>query len=165
MKTLTRILVLSLGLLLFNGCSEDIEANTTEDWIRQAVPVKVATAKLQPFTSTLSYNGSLLAIQTSRIIPEIPGKIETLHVQIGDYVKKGMPLVQMDISTMTLQHKQAEAGVSVARANLVDARKNWERVQTLHSENAVSQQQYEKMKLGLDAAQAQMNRPRQAWIF
>ncbi len=157
MKTLNLLLVLSLGLFLINGCSKDENKETTEDWIRKAVPVKVATAKLQSFTSTLSYNGSLMAIQTSRIIPELPGKIEALHVQIGDYVKKGMTLVQMDISTMTLQYKQAEAGLSVARANLVDARKNWERVQTLHSENAVSQQQYEKMKLGLDAAQAQMS--------
>lgn len=157
MQTLKFMLVLSLGLFLINGCSKDDNQESTEDWIRKAVPVKVATAKLQAFTNTLSYNGSLMAIQTSRIIPEIPGKIEALQVQIGDYIKKGMTLVQMDISIMTLQHKQAEAGLSVARANLVDARKNWERVQTLHSENAVSQQQYEKMKLGLDAAQAQMS--------
>ncbi|MBC8376094.1 MAG: efflux RND transporter periplasmic adaptor subunit [FCB group bacterium] len=157
MKTLKLIFALSLGLFLFNGCSKNDATETPDDWIRKAVPVQVETARSQNFVSSLSYNGSLLAIQTARIIPEIPGKIEELHVQIGDYVQKDMTLVQMDISTMALQHKQAEAGVSVARANLVDARKNWERVQTLHSENAVSQQQFEKMKLGLDAAQAQMS--------
>ncbi len=129
----------------------------TDDWVRKAVPVEVATATSQTFTSTLSYNGSLLAIQTSRIIPEIPGKIEALYVQIGDFVNRGQWLVQMDTSTMSLQYKQAQAGLSVANANLLDAQKNWERVQTLHSENAVSQQQFEKMKLGLEAAQAQMH--------
>jgi len=157
MKTLKIILILSLGLFFLISCGKDDKTDTTAEWIRKAVPVRVATAQPQTFVSNLSYNGSLLAIQTARIIPEIPGKIENLYVQIGDYVKRGMPLVQMDISTMELQYKQAKAGLSVAQANLVDAQKNWERVQTLHSENAVSQQQYEKMKLGLDAAQAQMS--------
>ena len=165
MKTLKLILILSLGLFLFNGCSQDEATENTDDWIRKAVPVQIATAQSQNFVSSLSYNGSLVAIQTARIIPEIPGKIEELHVQIGDYVQQGMTLVQMDISTMTLQHKQASAGVSVAHANLLDARKNWERVQTLHSENAVSQQQFEKMKLGLDAAQAQMSQAQEAYQF
>ena len=157
MKTLKLTLIFTLTLFLLTGCSKDEEADTTEDWIRKAVPIQVATAHSQNFVSTFSYNGSLLAIQTSRIIPEIPGKIEELYVQIGDYVHEGDTLVQMDISTMILQHKQAKAGVSVARANLVDAQKNWERVQTLRNENAVSQQQFEKMKLGLEAAQAQMS--------
>ncbi|MBT3576958.1 MAG: efflux RND transporter periplasmic adaptor subunit [Candidatus Marinimicrobia bacterium] len=157
MKTLKLILALSFGLFLFNGCNNDEATDTADDWIRKAVPVQVETAQSQNFVSSLSYNGSLLAIQTARIIPEMPGKIEALHVQIGDYVQKGRTLVQMDISTMTLQYKQASAGVSVAHANLLDAQKNWERVQTLHNENAVSQQQFEKMKLGLDAAQAQMS--------
>jgi len=157
MKTLKLTLIFTLSLFLLTSCNKDEEADTTEDWIRRAVPVKVATAHQQDFVSSLSYNGSLLAIQTSRIIPEIPGKIEALYVQIGDYVQEGGTLVQMDISTMALQYKQASAGVSVAHANLLDAQKNWERVQTLRNENAVSQQQFEKMKLGLDAAQAQMS--------
>lgn len=160
MKTFKKFLIITFTLILIVNCSEGDSKDVVEDWTRRAVPVKVATVKSQTFSSTLSYNGSLMAIQTARIIPEIPGKIEELRVQIGDYVQTGKILVQMDISTLKLQHKQAEAGLSVANANLADAQKNWERVQTLHSENAVSQQQFEKMKLGLDAAQAQMNQAR-----
>nr|MBC8193248.1 efflux RND transporter periplasmic adaptor subunit [FCB group bacterium] len=157
MKFLKSTIILSLIIMFFMGCNKDENTEASEDWVRKAVPVQVDTARSQTFVSSLSYNGSLLAIQTARIIPEIPGKIEALYVQIGDFVNAGQWLVQMDISTMSLQYKQAQAGLSVANANLVDAQKNWERVQTLHSENAVSQQQYEKMKLGLDAAQAQKN--------
>ena len=160
MNTHRIILIFTISLALLLGCSDDQDSKDTEDWVRKAVPVKVERAKAQTFTSTLSYNGSLLAIQTYRVIPEIPGKIEALQVQIGDYVQSGAPLVQMDISTLALQHKQAAAGLSVASANLLDAQKNWERVQTLRGENAVSQQQFEKMKLGLEAAQAQMSQAR-----
>lgn len=157
MKSFRILIILSITLTLLLGCSDDKDSESSAVWKRKAVPVQVDTASAQTFVSTLSYNGSLLAIQTARIIPEIPGKIEALKVQIGDYVNAGTPLVQMDISTMALQYKQAAAGLSVASANLLDAQKNWERVQTLRGENAVSQQQFEKMKLGLEAAQAQMS--------
>lgn len=157
MNSLKITLILSLVLTLFMGCNKDETADGTQGWVRKAVPVEVATAHDQKFISSLSYNGSLLAIQTSRVIPEMPGTIDDVYVQIGDYVQAGETLVQMDISTLSLQYKQASAGVSVASSNLIDAQKNWERVQTLRSENAVSQQQFEKMKLGLDAAQAQMS--------
>jgi RND family efflux transporter MFP subunit len=160
MKTFKKFLIITFIISLIVNCSEGDSKEVTEAWPRRAVPVKVATVKSQTFSSTLTYNGSLMAIQTARIIPEIPGKIEKLNVQIGDYVTAGSELVQMDISTLNLQHKQAAAGLSVANANLIDAEKNWERVQTLHAENAVSQQQFEKMKLGLNAAQAQMNQAR-----
>jgi len=157
MKSRNLFLILGIALILIIGCSQEDESQNNVEWKRKAVPVEVDTANVQTFVSTLSYNGSLTAIQTSRVIPEVPGKIEKLYVQIGDAVQKGARLVQMDISTLSLQHKQAEAGLSVAKSNLVDAQKNWERVQTLRNENAVSQQQFEKMKLGLDAAQAQMS--------
>ena len=157
MKTLKHTLILALIMASLLSCSKDEAATDSQTYVRRAVPVKVAVAKNQPFTSTLAYSGSLAAIQTARIIPEIPGKIEALTVQIGDYVTPGETLVQMDVSTLQLQKKQAEAGVAVAQANLLDAQKNWERLATLRNENAVSQQQLEKMKLGLDAAQAQLS--------
>jgi RND family efflux transporter MFP subunit len=156
MNLLKTIIILALAAATLLTCSEDQSSENPEDWVRKAVPVKVDTARTSTFVNTLSYNGSLLAIQTARIIPEMPGKIEGLYVQIGDFVKKGTPLVQMDVSTLKLQQKQAKAGAEVASANLMDAQKNWERAQTLRTENAVSQQQLEKMRLGLEAAQAQM---------
>ena len=150
-------------LLFVSNCSQDQAKIKNETYVRRAVPVKVEVAKAQTFLSTLAYNGSLTAIQTARIIPEIPGKIEALKVQIGDFVSPSQTLVQMDVSTLQLQKKQAAAGVAVAEANLIDAQKNWERLSTLRSENAVSQQQVEKMKLGLDAAQAQMSQASAAY--
>ncbi|MCF7824926.1 MAG: efflux RND transporter periplasmic adaptor subunit [Candidatus Marinimicrobia bacterium] len=157
MKILKYSLVFTLLVVTLFTCSKDDKGTDSQTYVRRAVPVKVEVAKPQTFVSTLAYNGSLTAIQTARIIPEIPGRIEDLKVEIGDYVSPGQTLVQMDVSTLQLQKKQAGAGVAVARANLLDAEKNWERVATLRTENAVSQQQFEKMKLGLDAAQAQLN--------
>jgi len=161
MKIMSRILPLIIVSLIFIDCGgKEAEADTSQTWERQAVPVKTQQAEAQTFLNELQYNGSLQAIQTARIIPEIPAKIARLFAQIGDFVNEGDTLAQMDISTLQLQYKQAEAGLSVAFANLQDARKNWERVQTLRSESAVSQQQFEKTKLGLEAAEAQLDQAR-----
>lgn len=156
MKYFKLFTLIILSLIIIT-CNKSEDEATDLSYTRKAVPVEVEEAMTQTFVSELSYNGTLLAIQTARIIPEIPAKIEDLKVQIGDQVAKGDLLVQMDISTLNLQYKQAEAGLSVAQANLADTEKNWERVQSLRADGAVSQQQFEKAKLGLEAARSQLN--------
>lgn len=156
MKIQHILISISMIILLF-ACSSEEAATDNMDFEIKAMPVSTQLAEAQTFQSVLAYNGSLLAIQTARIIPEMPGTIQSLEVEIGDEVAAGDLLVQMDISTARLQYKQAAAGLAVAQANLNDAEKNWERVQTLRKESAVSEQQYEKAKLGLEAARSQLN--------
>ncbi|MCF7808820.1 MAG: efflux RND transporter periplasmic adaptor subunit [Candidatus Marinimicrobia bacterium] len=151
------IILSTLLILTLVTCSNEDATDAAADFEIKAIPVSTQMAEAQTFRSVLAYNGSLLAIQTARIIPEMPGAIDSLMVEIGNEVAVGDVLVQMDISTTQLQYKQAAAGLAVARANLNDASKNWERVQALRKESAVSEQQYEKAKLGLEAAQAQLN--------
>ncbi len=160
MKKPTPLMLVLLSFLLITSCSKDEAATGGEDWTPNAIPVEMQIATPQTFTNTLAYNGSLQAIQTARIVPEIPAKIELLNVQIGDFVLQRDTLVQMDIATLELQFKQAQAGQAVAHANYKDAKKNWDRVQTLRRESAVSEQQFEKMKLSLEAAQSQLNQAR-----
>lgn len=151
------ILLSTILVLTLITCSKEEATDAAADFEVKAIPVSTQLAEAQTFRSVLAYNGSLLAIQTARIIPEMPGTINDLLVEIGDEVVTDDVLVQMDISTTQLQYKQAAAGLAVARANLNDANKNWERVQSLREENAVSEQQFEKTKLGLEAARSQVN--------
>jgi len=64
-------------------------------------------------------------------------------------------LAELDTRAIRLQLEQAEAALAAAKANLEDARKSMERMERLFQEKAVSEQQYEKARLGLEAAQAQ----------
>ena len=144
-----------ITISLFLSCGRNKENADTIDFDREAAPVKVFTVIRQEFSRTLSYSGTLEAYRVAKILPETPGKIFLLHKGIGDTVKRDDHLVSMDNSIVLYQLQQANAGLNVAEANLNDAEKNWNRAQTLHSENAISDQQLEKTRLAFEAAEAQ----------
>src|SRR4030042_1707056 len=75
---------------------------------------------------------------------------------------KGQVLAELDAEAITLQLKQAEAALAVAQASFNNTQTNLERMERLSKEKAVSDQQYEQVKLGYDSAKAQLEQARAA---
>jgi len=121
-----------------------------------ATPVKVITVAKQRIAEKLTYTGTLEAWQKINITPETAGKVAKIYVEEGQFVREGQLLAELDTESMRLQLKQAEAGFAVAEANFKNAAKNKERMDRLFQEKAVSDMQYEQVKLGHDAAKAQL---------
>ena len=121
-----------------------------------AIPVKVAQVVKQKISEKLTYTGTLEAWQKINIMPDIGGKVAKIYVEEGQRVEKDQLLAEMDTESIGLQLKQAEAALAVAEANYKNAAKNKERMDRLLQEKAVSDQQYELVKLGYDAAEAQL---------
>jgi RND family efflux transporter MFP subunit len=127
-----------------------------------AALVKVIEVKRQRISEKLFFTGIIEAWQSINITPEVGGKIAKIYVEEGDSVKKGQLLAELDTRATRLQLDQARAAVAVAQANYADAEKNMERMERLRKENAVSEQQYEKIKLAFDAAKAELQRAKAA---
>jgi RND family efflux transporter MFP subunit len=127
-----------------------------------ATPVKVIKASKQKIAEKLTYTGTLEPWQKINITPENPGKIARILVEEGQPVQSGQLLAELDTNAIRLQLQQAEAGRAVAEANLANLTKNKERMERLRTEKAVSDQQYEQVKLGYDAAKAQLDQARAA---
>ena len=125
-----------------------------------AAPVKVFKVRRERITEKLTYTGTLEALNKINITPEVGGKIAVIHVQEGDRVTKGQLLAELETESIRLQLKQAEAAVAVAEASHADALRNKERMDRLIKENAVSEQQREKIQLAFDAASAQLEQAR-----
>lgn len=159
-KGIPVILILSgLLLLTFSACqtgSEDRNAlkNQTQIELRP-VQVKVYKVTGQRIAEKLTYTAVLEAWKKQVITPDISGKIARIYVNEGDRVRAGQLLAELDTRAIRLQLEQAEAALAGAKANLEDARKNMERMERLFQEKAVSEQQYEKARLVMEAAQAQ----------
>jgi len=75
-------------------------------------------------------------------------------------VAKGQLLAELETESIRLQLKQAQAAVAVAEAAHADALRNKERMDRLIKENAVSEQQREKVQLAYDSAAAQLEQAR-----
>jgi len=128
----------------------------------EKAPVMVQVLQRQEMVRYFTYGGTLEPIRQVRILPEMPGKIAALKVDVGDSVQAGDTLAIMENTTLNLQLQQARAGLASAQAAYRDAETTLKRLKTLLKNQAVSQQQYDKARLGFDAAKAQLQQAQAA---
>jgi membrane fusion protein, multidrug efflux system len=93
--------------------------------------------------------GSLRAVQTVIVRPEVSGRIVRLGFTDGGRVRKGQLLVQLDNTLQDAQLKQAQAQANIARTNL-------QRSRELQAQNFVSQSAVDQNAAALEVAQAQV---------
>jgi RND family efflux transporter MFP subunit len=150
-----------LFLLLFS-CRTPSQEQEKEEESFGAAPVKVFEVKRQKISEKLHYTGIIEAWKKINITPDAGGKIAKIYVDEGDMVREGQLLAELDTRAIRLQLEQAEAALAVAEANYKDAKRNMERMERLIEEKAVSDQQYEKIKLAYEGAEAQLQQAKAA---
>jgi RND family efflux transporter MFP subunit len=138
-------------LFLLAGCSggEDKLAVGGRD-----VRGTTTTAELRSIPMTVPATGSLIAQQVINISTRMMGWIREVHVDEGDWVAKGDPLITIDNSDLIAKRAQTEAAIIEAQAVLTNAEKMVERFQKLYTENSVSKQQLDDVITGRDRATA-----------
>jgi RND family efflux transporter MFP subunit len=86
---------------------------------------------------------------------KMTGQIERVRVQVGDRVKKGQPLVEMDDAIARASAANAHAALKVAEANLAAAERELARARQLHSEQGISESGLDRAQTARDMAAAQ----------
>lgn len=165
MKLRKTSLILLAATLLLNhfGCRSSSQAESSGQKPSLALmPVRVIKVERRSLSEKLSFTGTIEPWQKMNIVPDISGKIARIYVKEGDRVSQGQLLAELDTQSLRLQLRQAEAALAAARANFEDAQKNKERMDRLFLEKAISEQQYEKIKLAYEAAQAQLEQAQAA---
>ena len=160
-KAMMTVMIAAFSLLIV-GCQPPQGGEQTEETQESygAAPVKVYKVQKTRISEKLNYTGLIEAVRKLNVTPEVGGKIAKIYVEEGTRVKAGQLLAELDTRAIRLQLDQAEAGVAVAEANFNDAKRNMDRMERLSKENAVSEQQYEKIRLGYEAAEAQLQQAR-----
>lgn len=82
------------------------------------VPVVTTPATTGDLGSSLTFNGTISTVQQTNLVPKTAGRIEKIFVDVGDRIKTGQTLVQLDRGTLDAAVKQAEANVQSAQARL-----------------------------------------------
>jgi RND family efflux transporter MFP subunit len=83
-----------------------------------ARPVRVALVESRPMEQTVAAIGSLAAQEQGTLSIKVPGRLQTIAVDLGSIVKKGDLLAQVDPQDYELRLKQSVAGLAQARAAL-----------------------------------------------
>ncbi len=117
----------------------------------------LATFTVQQSTrvQTTTVEGTVEAIKSSLIAPQVVGSITALPVKAGDTVKAGQLLVRIDTRIANQQVMTNQAQVGAAQAQLAAARQEYERKQRLHEKQYISQAALERAESDYKTAEAQ----------
>jgi HlyD family secretion protein len=91
---------------------------TGKDFAPAAIPITSALVVQGSIAATLVYSGNVQARSQVNVVPKITGRVERLYVDIGDEVRQGEVIAELDRAALDAQVQQAEAALSVAQARL-----------------------------------------------
>ena len=142
MKTITnkKLLSVSLIVLILSSCGADNkESQETTFYKKEAVNQK----KLE---LSIEASGIIEAISSVEIKSKASGEILLLGAEVGDLVKKGSILGQIDQRTPKNILDQAKSDLEASRVRLENAKSQYDRGKELHSNGSISDKDYEDIQ-------------------
>jgi HlyD family secretion protein len=91
---------------------------TGKEFAPAPIPITSALVVQGSIAATLVYSGNVQSRSQVNVVPKITGRVERLYVDIGDEVRQGEVIAELDRASLDAQVQQAEAAVSVAQARL-----------------------------------------------
>jgi RND family efflux transporter MFP subunit len=148
------ILIFFAGLLPKIG--QSVELNKEHQETVDAIPnVHVIVAKPAARTESITLPGNIAAIQYATIYARVDGYLKTRYVDIGDQVKAGQLLAEIDTPTVDQNVAQAKAGLDEAKAKLKNELANLKQAQ---EKKLTADSEVEKAKADLDYARITASR-------
>ena len=132
------IILLTAIRLITNKKSFEEELNLVSQSNRY-IPVITDTVSLKQISQTFSVEGSFSAMHEISISTESQGSIISASVEVGDRVREGDLLA-------TLEHEAYASQLKVAKSNLDQAEKDFQRNKELLKTDGVTRQHYEHSK-------------------
>jgi RND family efflux transporter MFP subunit len=138
------------------GCGgHDDEAKQVAE--PRVVDAQVTTIDLSTLASVHAAPASVVAETQVQVASRLMGHIREINVAEGQAVSPGQRLFSIDPVDIQGQVDQARAALQQAEDAQRDAKVEYDRFSALLKEEAVTRQQYEKMKLQHDLATARVN--------
>jgi membrane fusion protein, multidrug efflux system len=122
--------------------------------------VKVGKPATRLETGLARATGPLRARQDAVLAAKGSGQIKRVMVQVGDRVKLGQPLAEMDNALQAIGVENAKAAVKVAEANLAAAQRDLARGQSLSDQQVMPDATFDRVKTGAELAAAQAEQAR-----
>lgn len=135
---LSGIISLMAVSVLLLSCEQKKAVETAE---KENVKVKVETVTLQDVPQTSEFTATVEPNIKNNIAPQSPVRIERILVEVGDHVRKGQKLVQMD-----------EVNLAQAKTQLDNLEIEFKRTDELYKVGGTSKSDWDAKKTSLDVA-------------
>lgn len=141
--------VVALALLVF-ACGKE---EKPEEVIRSIRWTKVAETSTKQIRMI---SGTTKPVDQTALSFAVAGTVEKVKVKLGDQVKKGQVLAELDQQPFVLGVRDAEAELSKAQAVVVERRANYERYVALYESNNASKAELDEARASFDSAKSQV---------
>ena len=147
-KSITTAFLLMAPALL-TGCGISDASPTDGETVRAAAPVPVEVAR--PFRAdiyaTYDVTATIASDADAPVVARVAGEVVALLVEEGDLVTEGQVLARLDGERLRLE-------MLAARANLQQARAEYERNRDLHARGLISASMFDNLQYDLEALEA-----------
>jgi len=155
-----------LPMALVSGACQPSDEEAAGDGIKNAAEaiekalapreIVLVSAEARQENPSVDLVGEIRAFDVVLISSEVGGKVDRVHVEVGDHVAKGAPMIEVDRETFAIYQAQAEANVKAARANLSLAEKDLERKRDLRSDETIPQASLDQAQAAFELATAEV---------
>ncbi|MFP3091241.1 efflux RND transporter periplasmic adaptor subunit [Treponema sp. TIM-1] len=141
-------LFLILTGLSLGGCLKSAGGTKTYDY------AEISRGTLE---KTVSAGGTLKPVATVSVLARMSGKVETIHVDYNDPVRKGDILAELNTDMLRLQREQQMASVIKARANHELQLLNYQNQEKLAEKNLISEYELKTTRTALNVQAAELS--------
>ncbi|MFO8068274.1 MAG: efflux RND transporter periplasmic adaptor subunit [Bacteroidales bacterium] len=137
-----KINILFLMMLVLASCTSESGKADAE---AETVKVSTFNAEKRYHQEVFEYSGSIKPFREANLGSTIPGKVEKIHFDPGEYVNKGALVVELSAEPMLM-----------AQAEMDAVEKDYLRVKRLHEKGSVTQQDFDHVTAKYEASKSKL---------
>ncbi|MBR4845519.1 MAG: efflux RND transporter periplasmic adaptor subunit [Bacteroidaceae bacterium] len=139
MKLNLQMMALAVMMMTVSACGSKSENEGVASTQTEKPKVKLAKVSVRPVDQVAEYTATVKADVVNKIAPSTPVRIKKILVEVGDQVKKGQKLVEMDdVNSISLKY------------DLDHMETEFKRIDELYKVGGVSKSDWENMRTNLD---------------
>ena len=146
MKTIFRTMFVAVAVIMTAGCGNTSSKKTETVEVTVADPtVSVAQVFVREVTQEAVYTSTVQAYVKNNIAPQMAGRMTKINVEIGDFVKEGQILAEID-----------KAQLLQAQLQLQNQEVELQRLKSLYEEGGLSQSDYDAIQMQYNVLKTQV---------
>jgi len=156
-------LVFLVGSRIYEAQQEQAAPSQKKKGGDRTISVDLASVQPGQVAEQLILTGALKAKETVNVTPQSTGRLEKTYFQVGDRVRQGDLIAELEDSELQQRVRRAEAAIAVSAANVTqrkaeldNIKANLARAEQLFNEQLLSPQEYEQQRTGLATMNAQV---------
>jgi len=155
-------LAAALALTALAACGHKTGKATLPESGAAARAVRVGKPSTRLETGLARATGTIRAREEAVLASKQTGQIARIRVQVGDRVRAGQALVELDSAMVAIGVDNGRAAVKLAEANLAAAERELKRAQALNAEQAMADAGFDRARTAQELASAQLEQARAA---